>query len=440
MTSTVPTDRATRVGSRGRAWTITVLLIVFMLINFGDKAVLGLAAAPIMEELNLTATQYGLASSAFYLLFSVSSIVVGFVANRVSNRLILLILAAVWALSQVSVVMASGLGLILVSRIVLGAAEGPANPLAVNAVQRWFPDQKRNLPTSLINLGAALGVVTLAPLLTWMITNHGWRSAFVLLAVIGAAWCVVWMIWGRDGDAGVAAASTTADSGEVLVASITRVPYRRIFLSGTGIAVFIAGFAAYWGLAQLVAWVPLYLGGPLQLGTTGSGLLVILPWLMGAIVIPVQGVVSDRLMQRGVSSRGARVLLSAVFMTIAAVSLVGMILAPAVPVKVALLTVGFSFATVQIAIGMTLIAEITPLSQRAASIATVTGVIGLAGIIAPALTGKLVDAAGVAAPGGYNTAFLIAAALFVVGALVLVLLARPVRDAARLTASATTAG
>lgn len=440
MTSTVPTDRSTRVGSRGRAWTITVLLIVFMLINFGDKAVLGLAAAPIMEELNLTATQYGLASSAFYLLFSVSSVVVGFVANRVSNRLILLILAAIWALSQVSVVMASGLGVILVSRIVLGAAEGPANPLAVNAVQRWFPDQKRNLPTSLINLGAALGVVTLAPLLTWMITNHGWRSAFVLLAVIGAAWCVVWMIWGRDGDATVAAASTTADSGETLVASIARIPYRRIFFSGTGIAVFVAGFAAYWGLAQLVAWVPLYLGGALQLGTTGSGLLVILPWLMGAIVIPVQGVVSDRLMQRGVSSRGARALLSAVFMTIAAVSLVGMILAPAVPVKVALLTVGFSFATVQIAIGMTLIAEITPLTQRAASIATVTGVIGLAGIIAPALTGKLVDAAGVAAPGGYNTAFLIAAALFVVGALALVLLARPVRDAARLTASATTAG
>jgi MFS family permease len=392
-----------------------------------------------MEEFHLTPTQYGLASSAFYLLFSISAVSVGFVANRVSNRLILLILAAVWALSQVSMVMASGLGVILVSRIVLGAAEGPANPLAVNAAQRWFPDQRRNLPTSLVNLGAALGVVTLAPLMTWMITHHGWRSAFILLAALGVVWCIAWMIWGRDGDAKAAAVTTTAESGEVLVASVARVRYRRIFLSGTGIAVFVAGFATYWGLAQLVAWVPLYLAGPLRLGTAGAGLLVVAPWLLAAIVVPLQGVLSDRLMQRGVSSRGARVMVSVVFMAIAAASLFGMVAVPSPAAKIVLLTVGFSFPSVQLAIGMSLIAEITPIRQRAAAIATVTGVIGLAGVVAPSLTGLLVDAGGAASGAGYDAAFLITATLFGVGALALVLFARPVRDATRLAAQTVSA-
>ena len=35
----------------GRAWFITVLLALFMLINFIDKIGIGLVAVPMMEEL-----------------------------------------------------------------------------------------------------------------------------------------------------------------------------------------------------------------------------------------------------------------------------------------------------------------------------------------------------------------------------------------------------
>jgi len=36
------------------AWVIALLLFLFMLINFADKAVIGLAAVPIMNDLQLT--------------------------------------------------------------------------------------------------------------------------------------------------------------------------------------------------------------------------------------------------------------------------------------------------------------------------------------------------------------------------------------------------
>ena len=42
------------------AWTIVLLLFLFMVINFADKAVIGLAAVPIMQELRLTPKQFGL--------------------------------------------------------------------------------------------------------------------------------------------------------------------------------------------------------------------------------------------------------------------------------------------------------------------------------------------------------------------------------------------
>ena len=41
------------------AWGITALIFLFMLINFADKIVVGLAAKPIMEELKLSPRDYG---------------------------------------------------------------------------------------------------------------------------------------------------------------------------------------------------------------------------------------------------------------------------------------------------------------------------------------------------------------------------------------------
>jgi MFS family permease len=415
---------------------VTALLVGLMLINFGDKAVLGMAADPITDELGMSNTQYGVVSSAFYLLFSVSAVVVGFVANRYRSKTILLILAIIWALTQAPIVFFAGVATLFASRTLLGAAEGPANPLAVNAAQKWFPDDRRNLPTSLVNLGAALGVVTLGPLLTYLINHHGWRSAFLALMVLGFAWSALWAAFGREGNAAATARATqevAADTtGEALIASTGKVAYRRIFLSGTGLSVLIAGFAAYWGLALLVAWVPRYMSKGIGLGTATADHLVVLPWLCGAIVIPLQGVISDRLMQRGFSTRVARIGVSVTCILTAAVCMVGLTAVPATGAKLALLTIAFSVATVQIGIGMTLMAEITPLGQRAAVLATVTAVIGLSGIIAPALTGRLIDAHGTTDPTGYHQAFLLTAALFAIGAVCLLVLARPVRDAARI--------
>ena len=51
------------------AWTVVILLVLFMLINFADKVVLALVAIPVMDEFSLTPTQFGLLGSSFFLLF-----------------------------------------------------------------------------------------------------------------------------------------------------------------------------------------------------------------------------------------------------------------------------------------------------------------------------------------------------------------------------------
>src|SRR5208282_5368522 len=71
-------------------WLTVALLFLFMLINFADKAVIGIAAVPIMQEMKLSPREFGLVGSSFFLLFALSAVVTGFVVNRVQTRWVLL--------------------------------------------------------------------------------------------------------------------------------------------------------------------------------------------------------------------------------------------------------------------------------------------------------------------------------------------------------------
>jgi ACS family D-galactonate transporter-like MFS transporter len=111
-------------------------VFAFMLINFADKAVLGLASVPIMQELQLSHTQFGMLGSAFFLLFFVSGVTVGFLSNRFSTKTLMWIMGVVWSAALLPMSMTSSFPLLVSSRVVLGAAEGPAFPVAVHAVYK----------------------------------------------------------------------------------------------------------------------------------------------------------------------------------------------------------------------------------------------------------------------------------------------------------------
>ena len=58
----------------GRAWATALMLFVFIVVNFADKVVLGLVAVPMMDELKMTPSEFGLIGSSFFWLFAVTGI------------------------------------------------------------------------------------------------------------------------------------------------------------------------------------------------------------------------------------------------------------------------------------------------------------------------------------------------------------------------------
>ena len=179
------------------AWRIAFLLFLFMLLNFADKIVVGLAGVPIMTDLKLEPDQFGLLGSSFFFLFSISAIAIGFLANRIAARWVLLTLALIWALAQFPMVSNIGFTTLLICRVILGAGEGPAAAVAAHAIYKWFPDEKRTLPTAVLSQGSAFGIIIAVPALNWLIVNYNWHYAFGALGVAGLIWAVAWLAFGK---------------------------------------------------------------------------------------------------------------------------------------------------------------------------------------------------------------------------------------------------
>jgi predicted MFS family arabinose efflux permease len=426
LETAAPSRRTTR-----QAWLVTGLLFVFMLINFADKALLGLAAKPISKAFGLDAADYGHVASSFFLLFSISAVVVGILANRVPTRWLLVGLALVWSLSQAPMIWTSSVAVLVASRVALGAAEGPAYGVANHSVYKWFTEDKRQLPSSLLALGSGLGVLLAAPALTWLIAHTGWRQAFAVVSLIGLVWCVAWLaLVRREGPYGADTHATESDQPP-LDAPEQRVSYLRIFLSGTFGGSTLLAFAGYFGLAIAVAWLPRFLQDGRGFSATAAGDGVAVFWAVSCLLTLGAGIVSQRLTLRSVSTTWSRGMLSVAMVLLGGVLTMLGALTSSPTASLILVTMGLGAASSVLAICVTLTEEISPLRQRGAVLGTCLALATLAGLIAPTVMGNLVQSAPNALA-GYNQGFEVLAAICIVAAVSGAVLIRPARDAARL--------
>jgi MFS family permease len=405
------------------AWTITFLLFLFMLVNFADKIVVGLAAVPIMTELKLEPKEFGLLGSSFFFLFSISAIVVGFIVNSVATRWVLLVLAVIWALAQFPMVGSVSLTTLLICRIILGAGEGPAFAVAAHAIYRWFPDEKRTLPTAILSQGSAFGVIVAVPALNWLIVNYNWHYAFGALGVVGLFWVGAWLIWGREGPLVPAAAAGGAEEAKI--------PYVQLLTSRTFIGCVAATFGAYWALSLGLTWFTSFIVQGLGFSQQQAGFISILPWIWGATVVMLAGWLSQVLMARGVSTRGARGVLGSAPLVLGGLILAAMPHVNGAGLQIALLVVGSGLCGSIYVVCPPMLGEFTPVSQRGAVIAIYGALYTLAGIIAPLVMGSVIQSAG-GGVDGYITGFTINAVIMVVSGVLGLALLWPNTERARL--------
>ncbi len=409
------------------AWTITFLLFLYMVVNFADKIIVGLAGVPIMKDLALTPKEFGFLGSAFFFLFSISAVVVGFIVNTVSTRWVILVLALIWAVVQFPMMWDVSYNTMLICRIILGAGEGPAFAVACHALYKWFPDEKRGLPTAILSQGSAFGVILAVPALNYLIVNYSWHAAFGALGVFGVLWAVAWLVLGREGPIVDELKSENGIAGPV------RLPYGRLLSTPTFLGCSIATFGAYWALALGLTWFTPYVRA-LGFSQQQAGPFSILPWIMGAMCVLLGGWLSQSMMGRGTNTRVARGLVGALPLIASGVLLYAATYVPDPVTQILLVAFATGICAPIYVVCPPMISEFTPTSQRGAMIAIYGALYTLAGVLAPFVMGSVITSA--ATPlAGYLDGFRIAALVLIASGIVGLLLLWPNTERARLSAA-----
>ncbi|MFH8974371.1 MFS transporter [Streptomyces sp. NPDC017890] len=419
------------------------MVVAFMMINYADKSVLGLAAVPLMDELGIDKSTYGLISSAFYALFSVSGLVVGLLSARWSTRTLLLVMAALWAVAQLPALAASVPALIA-ARLLLGAAEGPAASMSMHALYAWFPPGRRGMPSALQIGGAALGTAVSAPLLTWLIVNLGWRSAFIALAITSATWCLVWYAVGKDGPyggaAGAAGAVGEADAGSPPArkagardgappaGGAPAPPLSRLLLSGTVVGGVLSAFGSHWALAMSSAWLPVYLQTQLGMAATSASVTISAVSAFSLVLLLTVPAFVDRRKRRGRPGRAIDGFAQGLAVLVSGAALALLPFAEQRPLQLVLVALAFACHAVALPLHYVTTAAVVPAARRGAVFGVVAATGTLPGMFVPYLTGRLVDGAASEAT-GYSIAFLLSAVVMAVCGAVAMAAIRPQRDA-----------
>ena len=403
------------------------MLFIYMVINFADKLVLQIASGPIRAELNLTPQEYGAISSYFFLCLTTSGLLVGFLANRMQTKLLILLMGLSWAVVQFPMLGTVSFATIIVCRMLLGLGEGGAATVAVHALYKWYPDHKRAMPTAWLSQGSAVGVIIAAPLLSLIVVKISWHWAFGALGIVGLIWSLAWYFIGREGPLVEPQVAQTQIGGNLS----DRVPYSSLFFSRTFIGGVVASFGAYWSLSLGLSWFQPFLEEGLGIAPGWAGVLVILPWLVGAVTVISSGVISQILVARGVGTRLARGVVGTAPMLLGGLLL--LLVLPNVQVywaEMIVLMIGTGLTGPIYVVCAPMLSEFTPDSQRAGVIATHGALYSLAGSIAPLVMGYFVQHAATPLE-GYHQGFQISGIMLLVCGSIGMWLLAPAIDRAR---------
>ncbi|KFG89822.1 D-glucarate permease [Sphingobium herbicidovorans NBRC 16415] len=406
----------------GKAWRIALLLALFILINFLDKIVFGLVAVPMMAELDLSPTEFGLMAGGFFWLFAVGGIAGGLLADRFPTKWIIAGMAASWALLQFPLALTSSIAVILIGRVLLGMAEGPAWPVAVHSLYKWFPNTKRTLPASILGQTAGVGLIIAGLLIPQITHNFGWRANFLMLGALGCLWLLLWLLFGSEG--------RLIDDNEATASE--RAGFSELARNRTLVACIIAHFAAFWTLALTLTWVPVYL-------ETGLGFDAITAGHMFSAFIAINVVfgllmpgLSQKLSASGHKSRTARGLLTTATLIVAALCYIALLLPDLTPtLRIILLGLGAGMAQTIYFTGPAMISECTPPRQRGFLLALDNSLASTAGILAPVVTGYLVQYSAGGMTRGYDLGFAVAGVLLLVAAAIGAKFLHPERSGSR---------
>lgn len=376
--------------NRAGAWdvkyewrAIALLTLAFGLVGLDRFAINPLFPA-MMKDLNLTYQDLGNLSSVLAIAWGVASIYAGSLSDRLGRRKVLIPTVLIFSAMSGFSGLATGIGSLLVFRVIMGAAEGAFMPASIAATIEASRPSRRGLNFGIQQNGLPLIGLAAGPIIVTQIleATGSWRLGFLLVAVPGFILAFLMFLVLRDTQGTVGAAEPAASTAD-------KASWRKALgIRNVVLACLVLLFMAA-ALNVLIAMTPSYLVDHLKIGTGQMGFIVSASGfgaLIGGTLLPS---LSDRLGRKPVML-GCSLL--------AAVALWGFMYAPANPLMLFLLlavSTGAAFSAIFINNGP-LTVESAPAAIASTAVGLVVGVGEIfGGGIAPSIAGYIANNYGI---------------------------------------------
>ena len=376
-------------------WPVVCVLSLGMINAYFDRVCLTIALPVMIQTIDLSPTQQGIALGAFFWSYTFLQIPSGVWVDKIGVRRPYFYGNLLWGVASAATALTTGLWYLLVIRILLGIGESVVTPSSMRYIRMHFEEKQRGSAVGLYMTGTKLGPAFGLPLAAFLITTFNWQTMFLIMGFGGLVILIPWMLWVKKDDI----AAISRSQREVLEkekpadSKLQTVSTREILSSpviwGVVIGTFCYMYFVYYGMT----WMPQYFGQKFGMSIKDMG------WYGGvafggmAVMIWVGGALADWFINRGYDPISVRKGFTILGFGFAATQTIGAYTSDTnLMLIIAVVSMwGLGFATANYwALTQTLI--------PGGSIAMVVGVqntaANLAGIVSPTLTGWLIDQTG----------------------------------------------
>jgi MFS family permease len=367
--------------TRRSAIIIAVLLGLSAFLNYIDRGNLSIAAPMLKDELGISPAKLGVLLSAFFWTYACAQPFAGWLVDRFNVNWVLATGFIVWSAATALTGGVQAFAALLVLRLVLGLGESIAFPSYSKIIALNFPEENRGFANSAVSAGLVLGPGLGILFGGLLMTRYGWRPFFVVLGLASLLWVVPWlMVMPAKQHTSLVEGGTAPGMAELL---------RMRPFWGTCVGLFAGSYVNYF----LIPWLPYFLVRERHFAMDDMARLGGIAYLTAGCCSLLAGRLSDRWVVAGASP-------SLVRKTVAAggLGLSGTFLGLAVGSGTTYCTAALILGVVFFAVSASNTWAITQTLAGPAAAGRWTGVqnfIGnLAGVVAPALTGWILDRTG----------------------------------------------
>jgi len=161
-------------------------LMLLNILNMVDRNLLASFGPQVVDELNLSDSEFGLLTGVIFVFFySIMGLVMGFLADRYHRPRLIAVGLVVWsALTAYSGIAKSFLQM-AVARLFIGVGESCLSPTSMSLLSDLYPSRRRGLVTAIFYLGPPLGAGGSFIIAGVLGPQIGWRNCFLIMGALG---------------------------------------------------------------------------------------------------------------------------------------------------------------------------------------------------------------------------------------------------------------